>query len=121
MKLLKLPQVDDNLIMAVISMQKALKICQEAGFQSVIVQFSHPQLKALILSKTACLIEIDDHISCIRNFSSLFCSLDFHVIPSSCNKVAKFLARYVKETTEPSVWLEEDLAVLLPIVIAELS
>ena len=98
-----LPQVGDNLTMAATSMQKALKICQEAGFQSVIVEFSHPQLKALILSKTTCLTEIDDHISCIRNFSSLFCSLAFHVIPSSCNKAAKVLARYAKETTKPFV------------------
>jgi hypothetical protein len=116
-----LPQVGDNLTMAATSMQIALKICQEAGFQSVIVEFSHPQLKALILSKTTCLTEIDDHISCIRSFSSLFCSLAFHVIPSSCNKAAKVLARYAKETTEPSIWLEEGPAVLLPIVITELS
>ena len=60
-----LPQVGDNLTMAATSMQKALKICQEAGFQSVMVKFSHPQLKALILSRIACLTEIDDHISCI--------------------------------------------------------
>ena len=85
------------------------------------MEFSHPQLKALILSKTTCLTEIDDHISCIRNFSSLFCSLAFHVIPSSCNKAAKVLARYAKETTEPSIWLEEGPTVLLSIVIAELS
>ena len=84
-------------------------------------EFSHPQLKALILSKTTCLIEIDDHISCIQNFSSLFCSLDFHVILSSCYKAAKVLARYDKETMESSVWLEEGPVVLLPIVIAELS
>uniref|UniRef100_A0A2N9HTW8 RNase H type-1 domain-containing protein n=1 Tax=Fagus sylvatica TaxID=28930 RepID=A0A2N9HTW8_FAGSY len=48
-----LPQVGDNLTMAATSMQKALKICQEAGFQSVMVEFSHPQLKALILSRNS--------------------------------------------------------------------
>ena len=75
----------------------------------------------LILSKTACLTKINDHISCIRNFNYLFCSSDFHVIPSSCNKAPKVLARYAKEIMKPSVWLEEDPVILLPIVITELS
>ena len=31
------------------------------------------------------------------------------------------IAKFAKETTEPSVWMEEGPAVLLPIVLVELS
>ena len=84
------------------------------------VEFSHSQLKALILSKEMCLTELNESIEHIKNFRSDFCSLDFHVILGSCNRVAKSLAIYAKETSEPFVWLEEGPMVLLSIVTVEL-
>jgi hypothetical protein len=84
------------------------------------VEFSHSQLKALILSKEMCLIELNESIERTKNFHSDFCSLDFHVIPGSCNRVAKSLAIYAKETSKPSILLEKGPAILCPIVIADL-
>ena len=108
--------------MAVTAVIKTLTFCNEAGFQNILVEFAHPHLKALIMEKEECLTELVNSIHCIRNFfSSVFCSLDFHVVPHSCNKVAILLANYAKESSEPSIWLEEGLAFLLPTVIAELS
>ena len=85
--------------MVAISMIKALTIYQKVGFQKVMVEFSHSQLKALFMSKEECLMELDDSITRIRNFLSVFCFLDFHVILGSCNKVAMISATYAKETT----------------------
>ena len=39
----------------------------------------------------------------------------------SCNLAAKMLAGFAKGNTEPSIWLKEGPAFLLPIVLAELS
>uniref|UniRef100_A0A2N9GQD2 Reverse transcriptase zinc-binding domain-containing protein n=1 Tax=Fagus sylvatica TaxID=28930 RepID=A0A2N9GQD2_FAGSY len=115
-----LPQAGDDIQMAATSVITALSICQEAGFRNVMVEFSHSQLKALILSKEECLTELHESIDRIRHFQLGFCFLDFHVIPGSCNRAANSLAIHAKEASEPSVWLEEGLAVLLPIVIADL-
>jgi hypothetical protein len=114
-------QIGDGLHMAASAMIKALTICNKAGFQNILVEFAHPHLKALIMAKEECLTELVDSIHCIRHFFSVFCSLDFHVVPHSCNKVAILLASYAKESTEPSIWLEEGPTFLLPIIIAELS
>jgi hypothetical protein len=116
-----LQQNGDSLHMAASAVIKALTICKDAGFVDVLVEFSHPLLKALIMSKEECLTELHDSINCIRNFQTIFNSLEFFVIPCSCNKAAMRMAIFAKETTEPSVWMEEGPAVLLPIVLVELS
>jgi hypothetical protein len=115
-----LPQAGDDIQMAATSVITALSICQDAGFRNVMVEFSHSQLKALILSKEECLTELHESIDRIKHFQLGFCFLDFPVIPGSCNRAAKSLAIHAKEASEPSVWLEEGPAVLLPIVIADL-
>ena len=97
----------DGLHMAATAVIKVLTIYNKAGFQNILVEFSHPHLKALIMAKEKCLTELVDSIHCIRHFFSVFHSLGFHVVPRSCNKVAILLASYAKEFTEPSIWLEE--------------
>ncbi len=92
--------------MAANSVITALSTCQDVGFRNVMVEFSHSQLKALILPKEVCLTELNESIERIKKFCSDFCSLDFHVISGSCNRGAKYLAIYSKEISEPSVWLE---------------
>lgn len=54
---------------------------------------------------------------CISHFRTNFSQLVFHVVTKSCNLVVKLMAGYVKEKSEPSIWLEEDLSILLPIVL----
>jgi hypothetical protein len=115
------PSAKDSLHSAANAMIKALQFGVDAGFYCLMVEFSHSQLKALIQSTEECLSKIGDQIAHIRNFHSKFSHLDFIVIPGSCNRAAKMLAGFAKGNTEPSIWLEEDPAFILPIVLAELS
>ena len=55
----------DSLHMAASAVVKVLTICKDAGFVDVLVEFSHPLLKALITSKEECLTELHDSINCI--------------------------------------------------------
>ena len=85
------------------------------------VEFTHPQLLAIIRSSEECLSEINDAVNQFRHLSSKFLFLDFHVTSGSCNKAAKLLASSAKGLVEPSVWMEEGPACILPIVLSELS
>ena len=63
-----LPQDGDDIHMAATSVITALSTCQDDGFQNVMVEFSHSQLKALILSKEKCLTELNESIERIKHF-----------------------------------------------------
>ena len=115
------PSAKDGLHSATNAMLKALQFGVDTGFYCLMVEFSLSQLKALIQSTEECLSDIGDLIAHIRNFCTKFSHLDFIVIPGSCNRVARMLAGFAKGNTEPSIWLEEGLAFLLPIVLEELS
>jgi hypothetical protein len=65
--------------------------------------------------------ELADILSLLKGFSNVFYHLEFSSIPRSCNKAARLLANYAQEIQVPSIWTEEGLAILLPIVLEELS
>jgi|UniRef100_A0A2N9HI72 hypothetical protein len=116
----EIPCAGDGLHNAARSLQKSLIFGQEAGFTHIIVEFSHPLLKSLITADEVCLSELEDTLAQIRVCSNFFHHIAFNSISRSCNKAAKSLAIYAKEITEPSIWIEEGPAILLPIVLAEL-
>ena len=84
------------------------------------MEISHSLLKSLIFADEVCLTELEDTLAQIRVCSNFFHHIPFGSISRSCNKAAKSMANYAKEITEPSIWIEEGSAILLPIVLAEL-
>jgi hypothetical protein len=111
----------DGLLVAAVSLKKALTFGHEAGFTHLSTEFSHPQLQSLLSSNEECLTELADILSLLKGFSNVFYHLEFSSIPRSCNKAARLLANYAQEIQVPSIWIEEGLAILLPIVLEELS
>jgi hypothetical protein len=114
------PCLGDYLHMASCALLKDLQFSRDAGFLRLQVEFTNNHIKALLLSHKECLTELNDSLV-IREFSTGFQSLEFNTISGFCNKTAKVMATIAKEHSEPSIWIEEGLACLLPIVFAELS
>ena len=100
---MKIPSLEDGLQFALVSIFKALQFSLESGFQHLLVEFSHPHLKALMQFNEDCVTELEDQITCIRNISANFAQLDFIISFGSCNRAAKLLISYAKENKEPSV------------------
>lgn len=111
----------DGLLVVAVSFKKALTFGHEAGFTHLSTEFLHPQLQSLLSSNEECLTELADILSLLKGFSNVFYHLEFSSIPKSCNKAAKLLANYAQEIQVPSIWIDEGLAILLPIVLEELS
>jgi hypothetical protein len=85
------------------------------------VKFPHTQLHALLNSRTNCLKKFQDVLEQIKSFHSIFSHLSFNVFPKICNKATSLLAGSTKVNADSSIWFEEGLAFILPIVLAELS
>ncbi len=116
-----IPLSGDGLKMAAQSLLRALEFGQEAGFHRIVVEFPHTQLHALLNSRTNCLKKFQDVLEQIKSFHSIFSHLSFNVIPKICNKATSLLAGSTKVNADSSIWFEEGLAFILPIVLAELS
>ena len=102
-------------------MIKALQFSVDAGFKQLIVEFPHPHFMDFLQSNVECLTELGDQLEHIHQFNAFFEFLSFSVISVSCNRATKILAEYAKVNKEPFIWLEDGLAFILPIVLAELS